>query len=1312
YEVEGTSITPEDLQEGVWESVFRRQMNAHAAFVSKRQKEKATQEAARTAQQAATPLSTTPPGKREMDPAKPLKGSAQKRRPTLSRLPMEDIKVVFRPRGFDPVTYGASTLMMAILQLLPPLQSRPQEKIRIHPTNRTFTVSTPAQDRARRLGAATSLTLGDRTFQVSAYVAMPENSTRIVVPEDTMHGGDDGGMLLCYPYREKIETCFNCRQTGHRADVCRQATSNKCRSCGTEHSNTNPDGSTYSCKPVCIICGGEHETGTQVCPHRFVQRKKTPALSPPSDRKFRRRSRSRRRGAESLRSRDHSRSSTSHPGSKGRTNQQQQRQDDPRKVSWASRERMRNPQAESNRNPNTTPRQHGNHNREGDVYHAGQSIAHTSSHDFNTTNPHERRNGNSEANLHSAARTDIHYHYDTPSAKLEAQGDRRRIGEVGLVSHGNVYQNPKRRLRLRDRVARREERIDRLEERMDSLEQKEEGEAVDLGSWTRSLQDSVRQATDQVPAASPEGRADAKLLHMWQALERLRARWSKQKHNRSLRKRISRLERDIETYAIELDSQHWGQICDQMNGKLGLRDTWGLLRHLMDPQGSKTVQRNTLTKVASTFPGDARSLIEALRDKYVNLKKDDAESRSYSGIGNPALDADILEAEVRHATTQLNTNSAPGPDGVMEHVVLNRLRDYMEDQGLFPDSMFGFRQHLSTQDILLQLQSEVIEPRRNKRVVVGLDLHRAFDNIRHTAVLSNINNLGLGERFFAYVQSFLENRTIEISVAGHNKLATIPRLGHSIYADDITLWTNKGSDADMEETLQTAIDVTYEYVANLGLKISPHKSEQLIKDESTRLTDTEGSVQRLDLRVGDQPIPGVRTIRILGLIFHSFEPNTDVMLKLHSITHQTVRLIRRISNRRGGVKEADIVRLIKAFVESRFLYSLPYLQLRKTDRDKCDLLLRSAYKSALGLPPQTPTVRLMALGLQNTVDELLEAHRSAQMLRLGGTRTGRVVLKRLGIPPPLNTASLIVPIPTEIRSRLRIPPLPRNMNPTFHIQRRKARAEALHKLYAGRPDVYFVDAANYSEHRDRYALAVVDGTGRIVVMASVKEDSPNRAEEAAIGLALNHASESLRTIICDSKTDILSFSSGRVSRSATKLLTFKSSIIPLITHPITLIWSPAHEGVGDATRLAGTCGAVGVAIPIADEPKNLPWHKEPFRGFHDITQHYRLQRQIYPPPHKHYLPELYKARCTKCYDPAKDADEHNKATIEHIFWSCPADPPPPSLTRHLTQGDTQWTTLLLSSDCDIQLAAVTRAEQVAARPSPSGHSAGEAPRRP
>ncbi|KAG0429719.1 hypothetical protein HPB47_023359 [Ixodes persulcatus] len=355
-------------------------------------------------------------------------------------------------------------------------------------------------------------------------------------------------VLLCYPYREKVETCFNCNQTGHRADVCRQATSNKCRSCGTELSNTNPEGSTYTCKPICIICGSKHETGFKVCRHRFVRRKKTPSPSTPLDRKSRRRSRSRQRGAESLRCRDRSRSSTPHyraphPGSKGRMNQQQQRQDDPRKVSWASKvahhtnthpnntiPTARNPQAESNHNFNTTPREHRNHNREADVYHAAQSSAHTSSHDFNTTNPHERGNGNSEANL------------TAPRGQISARSARQPTPYLSPLTcltvesvTNSVKENPKPRLRLCDRVAQREERIDRLEERMDSPEQK---------------------------------------------IEAIQQRLDKGHHN---------------VYAIELDSQHWGQVCDQIKGNLGLRDTWGLLCQLMDPQGSKTVQRNTPT---------------------------------------------------------------------------------------------------------------------------------------------------------------------------------------------------------------------------------------------------------------------------------------------------------------------------------------------------------------------------------------------------------------------------------------------------------------------------------------------------------------------------------------------------------------------------------------------------------------------------------------------------------------------------------------------------------------------------------------------
>ncbi|XP_077508619.1 uncharacterized protein LOC144120005 [Amblyomma americanum] len=43
-------------------------------------------------------------------------------------------------------------------------------------------------------------------------------------------------------------------------------------------------------------------------------------------------------------------------------------------------------------------------------------------------------------------------------------------------------------------------------------------------------------------------------------------------------------------------------------------------------------------------------------------------------------------------------------DKVLEHVLLNRWQDYLEPDGLYPATVIGFRQHLSTQDAMLQLK--------------------------------------------------------------------------------------------------------------------------------------------------------------------------------------------------------------------------------------------------------------------------------------------------------------------------------------------------------------------------------------------------------------------------------------------------------------------------------------------------------------------------------------------------------------------------------------------------------------------------------
>lgn len=82
---------------------------------------------------------------------------------------------------------------------------------------------------------------------------------------------------------------------------------------------------------------------------------------------------------------------------------------------------------------------------------------------------------------------------------------------------------------------------------------------------------------------------------------------------------------------------------------------------------------------------------------------------------------------------------------LLEHMVLNRINDHMEDNQLYPQSMVGFRAGLSTQDVMLQLQHQIVNTEdkasTDGRVVVALDLTKAFDRLKHEAILRSLQSL-------------------------------------------------------------------------------------------------------------------------------------------------------------------------------------------------------------------------------------------------------------------------------------------------------------------------------------------------------------------------------------------------------------------------------------------------------------------------------------------------------------------------------------------------------------------------------------------
>ncbi|KAH9376786.1 hypothetical protein HPB48_017872 [Haemaphysalis longicornis] len=93
-------------------------------------------------------------------------------------------------------------------------------------------------------------------------------------------------------------------------------------------------------------------------------------------------------------------------------------------------------------------------------------------------------------------------------------------------------------------------------------------------------------------------------------------------------------------------------------------------------------------------------------------------------------------------------------------------------------------------------------------------------------------------------------------------------------------------------------------------------------------------------------------------------------------------MINRVTNRRNGMKEKDILKIVNALIISRVAYSAPFLRLTASNIKTLNAALRKAIKMALGLPQWTSTQKLNELGISNTVEEILKAHRIYQFERL------------------------------------------------------------------------------------------------------------------------------------------------------------------------------------------------------------------------------------------------------------------------------------------------------------------------------------------
>ncbi|KAH7949471.1 hypothetical protein HPB49_011035 [Dermacentor silvarum] len=103
--------------------------------------------------------------------------------PKKPHLPKEDIKIIIRPRdGFNTARYSVAQIGDCILRAtgLKP-EEVVKDSIRINERQNIIVVSAPTLESAEKYSALKELRIGDKTYEVTAYMTAPEDTSKGII---------------------------------------------------------------------------------------------------------------------------------------------------------------------------------------------------------------------------------------------------------------------------------------------------------------------------------------------------------------------------------------------------------------------------------------------------------------------------------------------------------------------------------------------------------------------------------------------------------------------------------------------------------------------------------------------------------------------------------------------------------------------------------------------------------------------------------------------------------------------------------------------------------------------------------------------------------------------------------------------------------------------------------------------------------------------------------------------------------------------------------------------------------------------------
>jgi len=281
---------------------------------------------------------------------------------------------------------------------------------------------------------------------------------------------------------------------------------------------------------------------------------------------------------------------------------------------------------------------------------------------------------------------------------------------------------------------------------------------------------------------------------------------------------------------------------------------------------------------------------------------------------------------------------------VMEMVVNEQLREYLEVNQLLCPTQYGFRKNRSTVDVLSVLsQSWQNALNSGKEVIaITLDISKAFDRVWHAGLIAKLPSFGIGGRLLNFVSDFLSGRTQSVVLDGQssNNLsinAGVPQgsvLGPTLFllfiddmrmnldnnlhlfADDATLHAQINDSLDAQTTcdsLQADLHKIEEWSKRWCVSFNPSKCESFVLSRKRQPFNP-------CLNFCGARLSNVTSIKLLGITFTSdLNWNTHIQ----SIAKRASRILGMLRRAQWLLPKSGKVVAYKAFVRPLMEYASP-----------------------------------------------------------------------------------------------------------------------------------------------------------------------------------------------------------------------------------------------------------------------------------------------------------------------------------------------------------------------------------------------------